>query len=68
MENGNGENKFGLSRKTNVAIAAISGITLICQIQNTWHVLIGVAVVGVLAFYHTYSQSKIDRMKIEGRP
>jgi len=57
------KNKFGLSKKTNVAIAAISGITLICNVQNIAHVLIGVIAVSAIALYHLRKQGTIDLKK-----
>jgi hypothetical protein len=57
-------NKYGLSKKTNVAIAAISAITLICNVQNIISVGIGVSAVLIIALYHVDRQSVIDLKKI----
>lgn len=61
-ETDNGANKYGLSKKSNVAIAAITGITVVCN-ASTNNVLICVGAILVIAMYHLWRQSQIDEAK-----
>jgi len=49
------KNKFGLSRKTNITLAAITGIT---AAADHWPALIAI---GVLALYAITLQYRIDK-------
>ena len=53
------QNKFGLSKKTNVAIAAITGITVVCN-ASLKQSLAATAAILIIALYHIFNQSKID--------
>ena len=50
-------NHYGLSKKTNVALAAITGITVAAE---HWPAIIAI---GILAVYCVTLQFKIDRSK-----
>ncbi len=53
------DNKYGLSKKTNVAIAAITAITIVCN-ASFRQAVIGISAIVVIALYHLYNQSKLD--------
>lgn len=58
----NQQNKFGLSKKTNVAIAAITGVTVVCNAPLK-QAMAATAAILIIALYHLFNQSKIDMGK-----
>ncbi len=58
MEN----NKYGLSKKANVAMASVTAITVITNAEF-WQSVIGIIAVLGIGIYHLYNQSRIDRCK-----
>jgi len=57
----NTENKFGFSKKTNVAIAAMTTLTMA---QDSWWTVIAITVLGLVALF---IQGKIDLKKITNK-
>lgn len=55
----NQQNKFGLSKKANVAMAAITGITVVANAEWKQSIM-GTSAILIIALYHLYRQSKID--------
>jgi hypothetical protein len=55
-------NKWGLSKKTNVAVAAITGITVSCNAQLIQSI-VATATILIIALYCVHVQGHIDRMK-----
>ena len=51
---------LGLSKKANVAMASVTAVTVITN-ADLCQATIGIAAVLVIALYHLYNQSKIDR-------
>jgi hypothetical protein len=58
----NETNKYGLSKKTNVAIAAVTGITVACNASVIQSITATIAIL-IIALYHIHRQSKIDEGK-----
>jgi len=58
-------NKYGLSKKTNVAVAAISGITVVANVAAIQSVVAICAIIAIsaIAFYHLTIQGRIDLQK-----
>ena len=59
MGDGMDGEKFGLSKKTNVAIAAITGITISVSAQ-LWQSISATAAILIIGLYHIHKQSEID--------
>lgn len=55
-------NKFGLSKKTNVAMAAITGITVVAN-SGLWQALVATLAICAIAGYQLHIQGKIDIRK-----
>jgi len=55
-------NKFGLSKKTNVAMAAITGITVVAN-ASLWQSLVATLAICAIAFYQLTIQGRIDMRK-----
>lgn len=53
------ENSFGLSKKTNVAMAAITGITVVANF-SLWQSVIATAAISLITCYQLTIQGKID--------
>ena len=53
------ENRLGLSKKTNVAIAAMTTLSIV---QDSWYAIIAISVIGLAALL---IQGKIDLEKIK---
>lgn len=47
----NNNNKFGLSKKTNIALAAIGGIT---AVNERWEAIVGIAVIAIYSITMQY--------------
>ncbi len=62
MENVEQKNNYGLSKKTNVAMAAITGITIVAS-ANLWQSIIATLAICAIAFYQLTLQGKIDLRK-----
>ena len=58
----NDKNKWGFSRKTNVAIAGIGGIAAANQ---SWQAIIAVTLIVCLAITYQYWLDKIERKAIK---
>ena len=54
-------NKYGLSKKTNVAIAAITGITISCN-ANLVQSIVATTAILIIGLYCVFVQERIDRM------
>jgi len=53
------KNNFGLSKKTNVAVAAITGITVACN-ASLVQACVAITAILIISLYHIHKQSKID--------
>lgn len=58
-------NKFGLSKKTNVAMAAITGITVVAN-SGSWQALVATLAICAITFYQLKLQGEIDLKNIDG--
>ena len=56
---------YGLSKKTNVAIAAVTGITVVANASLVQSV-VATAAICAIVFYQLTLQGKIDLKKTEG--
>lgn len=56
-------NKYGLSKKTNVAIAAITGITISCNANLVQSIVATIAIL-IIGLYCVFVQERIDRIHI----
>ena len=56
------QKNYGLSKKTNVAMAAITGITIVAN-TNLWQSIIATLAICAIAFYQLTIQGKIDLRK-----
>jgi ABC-type proline/glycine betaine transport system permease subunit len=58
-------NNFGLSKKTNVSMAAITGITIVAN-AGMWQSIMGTIAICAIAFYQLTIQGRIDLKKEKG--